>query len=901
MKGPVFYRAIRERLVGRSGKRRFPESQVAIQSLERRTLLNAVVDRGDYFWSDGEQIPLLRVIEGVDLADRGAATVPSYAAFVSAPTKFQVAGSGARLRLTDQVYVGLNGANPHVVLSPANGFSSFERVPGTSDQYTATVRAGAAASLDAANAMHERSDVAFAHPDFLVEVQVASTDPLFEHQWHLDNTGQAGAAVDADVDAPEAWATTTGSPDVVVAILDTGFQRTHPDLAASLFVNTGEIAGNGIDDDANGWIDDVSGIDFSVDSAFTSTVEYDVDPSPEGQHDNHATAVAGVVAAQRNNGIGGTGVAPGVKILPIKLGTSTASGHFPVTTSGLVSAVLYAAGRTADGTGTWRGADVANISWTVGAPIPGLTQALNWASDNGRRGLGLPTFAASGNDGVNRVSYPASMPSVIAVGATDHHGRRGSYSQYGDRLDFVAPGGTSATSAGWIWTTDRTGDDGYGSGDHVGLVGTSLAAPSAAGIAALMLSVDPTLTAAEIRETMRSTADRDKQADVTFDAAGRHPEYGSGWLNAAAAVDAVANSQGGNRSVDLPSDLIGREDSTGKWWVSISADSQFQTYPWGEWATDVPWVDFLSGDFNGDGRDDVAARNSSTGEIWVGLATDNGLVSQVWGRWSTTATLSKAEVGDFNGDGRADLAVRVENAGDGRWYVAESTGSRFLTKVWGGWTTRVTWGQVQTGDFNGDGLTDLAGRIQNSGDGRWVVMVSTGSRFGGGIWGIWSTAVAWDVYTGDVNGDGRTDLVTRTGNAGDGRWFVSLSTGTSLQNGTWGQLAPHLALGEALVADFTGDGMADVAVREETDGRWFVLRSTGTSGATEYWGIWTSTQWTNFVVGDFNQDGFADVAGRNQSTGDWQVARSIGNFFSNRIWTTWSGGDWTFATAVRVV
>ena len=274
--------------------------------------------------------------------------------------------------------------------------------------------------------------------------------------------------------------------------------------------------------------------------------------------------------------------------------------------------------------------------------------------------------------------------------------------------------------------------------------------------------------------------------------------------------------------------------------------------------------------------------------------------TQIWDQWSTIVTLSQAHVGDFDGDGRDDLAVRVENSGDGRWYVAQSTGSNFVTNVWGGWTTIKEWGQVQTGDFNGDGRTDLAGRIQNAGDGRWSVLLSTGSRFAGSTWGAWSTVVAWDVYTGDLNGDGRTDLLARTGNEGDGRWFYSLSTGVSLQNGFLGRVAPHLALGHALIGDFTGDGMADVAVREAQDGRWIVMRSTGLGSVTEYWGAWVTTPWVNLVVGDFDGDGVADLAGRDRTTGDWQVARSTRESFTSTVWGRWSTGDWSFAAFADV-
>jgi subtilisin family serine protease len=886
------------------------------ESLEERILLAAAVDYGDYFWANDQQIPLLRIVD-----DAAPAAAPVAATSFTGPrsdfrhapsgidhtaTSFVVEGAQTQLELTREIYVSLEFADPDVVFSTARGFSGYQHVSGTANDYVATVSAGAAASLAAANALHGLAGIAFAHPNFIVHGLTTASDPFFSSQWSLQNTGQSGGTIGADVSALGAWEITTGSAEIVVAVLDVGFQLDHPDLAANIFVNSSEIPGNGIDDDGNGWIDDYRGLDVSVDDGTTSRVEHDGDPSPAGPYDNHGTAVAGVIAAVADNGRGISGVAPGVKILPVKIGTADSSGAFSTTVSALVSAVYYAAGRTADGTGTWRGADVANHSYNISVPLTALTQAFDWAATNGRGGLGQANFVSAGNSGAGQLSYPASLSSTIAVGATDHNDLRTSYSQYGTGLDFVAPGG-GGSSGGWIWTTDRTGNDGYAFGDYVGITGTSFSSPLAAGIAALMLSVDPTLTAAEIRELMRETADRDKVAGVSFNSSGWNSQYGYGWLNAETAVRTVADRVGEATATDDAEaqgtpfdDIIGRHDDTGQWWVAVSDGEGFSSQSWGAWSTGTQWVDFLTGDFNGDGRQDVSARDAATGNIWVGLSTGTGLVTSIWGKWSTTADLSQAVVGDFNGDGRDDLAVRVKNAGDGRWYVAESTGSSFSTGVWGGWTTLRTWGQVQVGDFDGDGLADIAGRIQNSGDGRWVVMRSTGSRFAGTIWGAWSTYVPWEVFTGDVDGDGRTDLIARTGNAGDGRWFISRSTGSSLQNGTWGMVSSHLALATALVGDFDGDGRADIAVRSASDGNWFIVRSTGTSGKTEKWGYWSTLAWSNLAVGDFDGDGRDDIAGRDRITGVWQVARSMGDHFVSSIWGSSSNGTWSFAAAADV-
>ena len=127
-------------------------------------------------------------------------------------------------------------------------------------------------------------------------------DAQFSSLWGLHNTGQTGGAFDADIDATEAWSLFTGDPNMVVADIDTGLDMTHPDIAANLYTNPGEIAGNGIDDDGNGFIDDVHGWDFA-------------DGEPAGVPHDHGTHVAGIAAASSNNGVGIAGVEWGARMM----------------------------------------------------------------------------------------------------------------------------------------------------------------------------------------------------------------------------------------------------------------------------------------------------------------------------------------------------------------------------------------------------------------------------------------------------------------------------------------------------------------------------------------------------------------------------------------------------------
>ena len=176
------------------------------------------------------------------------------------------------------------------------------------------VKLGPGVQADQAMAIYRKHpDVAYVEPNYIVSINAIPTDPRFPEQWGLQNTGQTGFTVDADIDAPEAWDVRTGSSDVVVAVIDTGVDYNHEDLAANIFQNTADCNNNGIDDDGNGYIDDCHGID---------TANGDSDPMDDNGHGTH---VAGIIGAVGNNGKGVAGVAWNVKILPCKFLDATGS------------------------------------------------------------------------------------------------------------------------------------------------------------------------------------------------------------------------------------------------------------------------------------------------------------------------------------------------------------------------------------------------------------------------------------------------------------------------------------------------------------------------------------------------------------------------------------------------
>jgi subtilisin family serine protease len=316
--------------------------------------------------------------------------------------------------------------------------------------------------------------VEYVEPDFVITGQALPNDPSFGQLWGLHNTGQSGGVVDADIDAPEAWNVTTGSRNVVIAVIDTGVDYTHRDLAANIWQNPGEIPGDGIDNDGNGFIDDVYGWDF---------VNRDADPMDD---EGHGTHVAGTIGAVGNNGSGVTGVAWNVSIMPLKFLDRNGSG----TTTGAIAALNYATRMRRD-----FGVNIiaTNNSWGGGGFSTGLRDAI----DAGGR-AGILFVAAAGNEANNNdafASYPASYTSeaIISVAATTRENQLASFSNYGvSSVDIGAPGQQ-------IYST-LPGNT-YGS-----YSGTSMAAPHVAGTVALLASSVPTATAAQIRSAILSSA-----------------------------------------------------------------------------------------------------------------------------------------------------------------------------------------------------------------------------------------------------------------------------------------------------------------------------------------------------------------------------------------------------------
>ncbi|MDP6692801.1 MAG: S8 family serine peptidase [Phycisphaerales bacterium] len=353
-------------------------------------------------------------------------------------------------------------------------FSGMDRVY----RLRTTLRDGRSV-LELANQLAVMDMFEFAESDAIswVEPSHIPNDPEFNQQWGLNQSN------DHDMDLPEAWDISMGSESIVVVVLDSGIDQNHPDIHQL----TGET--------------------------FTGSSN---NGNPSNGCDNHGTAVAGCVAATIDNNQGVAGVAPHCWVRAGKIFNEMdifgfCLGFLEFQESWAVNGINWAADS---------GARVTNSSWGGGSPLSGITNAFNTT-----RAAGVFHVAAAGNDGSTTISWPGNLDSLISVAAMSSNGTLASFSTHGNGLFISAPGEG-------IRTTDRSGSAGYSSGNTTTIDGTSFASPYTAGVAALLLSVDPSLTPDQIEGVLSSTA-------VDYGAGGYDTTFGYGFINARAALEAV--------------------------------------------------------------------------------------------------------------------------------------------------------------------------------------------------------------------------------------------------------------------------------------------------------------------------------------------------------------------------
>lgn len=334
--------------------------------------------------------------------------------------------------------------------------------------------------------------VEYAEPNFHVELSAfVPNDFLFNQQWGLSNSLREGA----DIGATRAWELTTGSSDVVVAVIDTGVQISHPDLAANIWVNPREVAGNGVDDDNNGFIDDVNGWNFAANNNDVN------DPLPNTVFDRgHGTHVAGIIGAVGNNGIDVAGVAWQVKLLSLPVFTfNNSTGRASATVADIIEAMEYLIALRRQG-----GVNIRVINASIGGSEVGQA----WQETIARSGnRGILFVTSAGNTGRNIDQTPFYPPSwapttsnILSVAALDQQDNLAGFSNFGAQSVGVGAPGVNIRST-------------FPGNDTQIRSGTSQAAPFVAGIAALMWSREPELTPAQVKERILATAEPAESLD----------------------------------------------------------------------------------------------------------------------------------------------------------------------------------------------------------------------------------------------------------------------------------------------------------------------------------------------------------------------------------------------------
>jgi subtilisin family serine protease len=343
---------------------------------------------------------------------------------------------------------------------------------------------------EAAELYMQDPNVEYAEPNYEISaLDLVPNDPRFSQIWSLHNTGQTGGTADADIDAPEAWDTSTGSSDVIVAVIDTGVDYTHEDLSANMWVNEAELNGqSGVDDDGNGYVDDIYGIDA-----------YNNDSNPIDDN-GHGTHCSGTIGAEGDNGIGVVGVNWNARIMALKFLSTGGSGYV----DGAIACLEYV---TMMKEQYGQNVRLTSNSWGGYFFSQALYDAIEMTGDADILFVAAAGNSAANNDGGGLKPASYDLPNIISVAATDHNDDLAYFSNWGrTSVDVAAPGlnifSTLPPYAHLSGTCHDDDGDGYGN-----CSGTSMATPHVSGLAAFILAQYPELSWAEVKFNILSTVD----------------------------------------------------------------------------------------------------------------------------------------------------------------------------------------------------------------------------------------------------------------------------------------------------------------------------------------------------------------------------------------------------------
>lgn len=618
--------------------------------------------------------------------------------------------------------------------------------------------------------------VEYAQPNYVYSPCETPNDPEFADQYAHQL-----------IQMEDAWDISTGSRDIIVAVLGTGVDVNHPDLVDNIWVNQDEVAGNGVDDDGNGYVDDVHGWNFA-------TASDDMTPWYE-----HETEVAGVIGAVGNNGKGVCGVNWQCSIMVLET---------EYTSSEVAEALDYAAAN---------GARVLNMSFGSDEFGPEGDPVVKTAVDNAYD-RGVLLVASAGNADSSRPNYPAAYPNVLAVASTNGEDMKTGHSTFGNWVDIAAPGTD-------IVTTEV-------GGAYVATAGTSFSAPYVAGVAALVLSHRPELTHVQVRAILENTTDPVYYGDLDPNLG----YIGTGRVNAYEALEAADESLPLSEVfVPMPNQVFAADGNAIDLCLFVHGDSyrlDYRSYGRTDWiaisegngTTDPNGIVCVSLANPGAGSYEMRVRVSRGDRVHTDYRSFGVTDAKEQAHWPLPKGMTEEELGYFYFMG-SPLCMDID--GDGRNEIIQATldYSSYLgggmVNIWGedgnslpnwpamagsyGWPT-----SVAAGDIDGDGDYEVVAASETDGE-VYAFHVDTG-QMADGDWpaavGGWYGYISSGPVLADLDGDGDSEILAALDlESSDTDGLIALQG-----DGSYLWTRRYTAVGPMSVADMDRDGDVEIAL-----------------------------------------------------------------------------------------